>query len=186
MYYNKITNKITESLHERLLSSGVKNPQPEHYEAEGWIVTPIQTPVLQEGYHIIPNTQRVVLIEDIPVYEYDLETTLERDERISAEEQANFISYANSLDSNLIEKYTTFYGLYQQTVQNIQAVNPNIPTNITYPSLVNALLTMEGEIWTKLSVALSLLWNDVVVASRRTPADAYELLPYIEFRRQNL
>ena len=89
------------------------------------------------------------------------------------------------LDSKLMEKYTTFVYAYQQTIQEVKEINPGIPTNIDYPSLINALMVLEGGIWIKKSFALQMLWNDVVVASRKTPAEAFELLPMMEYRRLN-
>ena len=185
MYYNKLTNKTTQTLKQSILNSKVKNPQPHHYEEEGWILTPIQEPIHPEGQYTIDGTQRIVLVDNLPHYEYDYETEVEREIRLNQIKQQEFHNDAMQLDSKLIEKYTTFVYAYQQTIQEVKEINPDIPTNIDYPSLINALMILEGEIWLKKSFALQMLWNDVVVASRKTPAEAFELLPMMEYRRLN-
>lgn len=113
------------------------------------------------------------------------ETASEREQRLNQEAQQQFIEKANELDDKLIEKYDDFYQEYVTTIQEAVQENPNIPTNITYKALIEALMGLEGEKWVKKAFALNLLWQDVVVESRRTPSEAFELLPYMEYRRDN-
>jgi hypothetical protein len=185
MYYNKLTTQSVQSLTPNILKSKVKNPQPLHYENEGWILSPIQEPTIHDNTYILSNTKRIVLIDNLPHYEYDYETEEEREARLNQIKQQTFHNDAMQLHRKLIEKYTTFVDAYQQTIHEVKEINPDIPTNIDYPSLINALMILDGEIWIKKSFALQMLWNDVVVASRKTPSEAFELLPMMEYRRLN-
>jgi hypothetical protein len=182
MYYNKLTQKTASTLTDKLLKSRIKNPKSYHFESEGWITTPIIDKLIPEGYFKIPDTRRIELIDDLPYFVYMIENEAEREIRLNQEAQEQFIQKANELSDELIDKYKDFIVFYQTTIQEAIQVNPEIPTNITYKDLIDALMVLEGEIWVKKAFALSSLWQDVVVESGLTAKEAFELLPYMAFR----
>jgi hypothetical protein len=184
-------NAITHDQALALLSGPVSNPSDARFMADGVprILEPLGAP---EGYVAIAPVSYVV--EGYCVRKtYALESVEDHEtrgaaERAAAEAEAvaQFQRDAYALSDELAEAYAAFMAAFEQAVGAAMMAGAQLdPTAVTYQSLVSALSQLEGDQWLKVANQLTGLWNIVVVHTRKTPGEAYDMLPMLEWRRQN-
>ena len=185
MYYNRITGETRNQRPATIRLGDIGYPRPSEaiYAAAGWVpVTPFVTP---EGMAKIAGTQSVVWDGTTATEHWQFETLEAAQERQEAAELAATQRRAWALSSDLVTAYEAFHAAYSQAVAAAIAAGAEISQSVTYQALVAALNALEGDQWTRVALQLSQLWNVVVVHCGGNMTKAYQMLPLLEFRREN-
>ena len=106
---------------------------------------------------------------------------------IITEEQVNLFKLKKQALSFAVQnsknEYSMFISVYNNIKQELINNGIQISQNITYQELIPILTQCNDLVSIKNALTLTLLWQDVIVKTETTAAEAYKLLPATEYSR---
>lgn len=100
------------------------------------------------------------------------------------DDSAEALTLGIQLTSDVLTKFNAFASAYQDTAQAASLAGADVPSELSYESIIYALQQLSGEEWVKRAIELQSLWNALLVVAERdlqaTPATFFYIwLPYL-------